>query len=614
MPRDLSHALAVGDRGRARGGRRACVPTCTVPTGRAARRQGRRRHRGRAPDPGAAAARSCRAPAFWARRPGASPAGRASRSGSWIRTTGRATTCAGRRGSAVSIALLRRRPATARRRLRLLVSRRRRGPVRLGRGLRSGDAKRPAGRAAAGPRARAARRGAGVERRGRRSRRATRPASRPPASAACPASRIAWRWWRRARRPRRCRSIRPRPGTTPPGHALLTGAGAVAGRRAGPRGELRARRREPLRLRLRGTPARRGAAARAAVARRSAARRPASARAPPMRLVKGQLRPRRRPARPRPGRAPRAGRGRQPRRARGVRERRPRSRPASRMARGSSSDGGRWSLLAGQPTDDSEMALALARSIVEHDGFERDAVLDAYRGWLRSSPFDVGETVGRRAARPPEPREPGQRLADASEPARRLRPRLEPRLAAELARQDASLTHPSPVCGDATAAFVVALAHAVRSGGRGRGRVARRPWSGPRRAAPRSWCARRSRRRAASRRSATRAPLAGSGSRSRTLSTSCCTRRAWRRASWPRSGAAATPTRTRAVAGALLGAVHGRDADPGAVALDGAELPAARAARRAATARALLARGRAGDRGAPADRRRPRRESEGGKR
>ena len=31
-------------------------------------------------------------------------------------------------------------------------------------------------------------------------------------------------------------------------------------------------------------------------------------------------------------------------------------------------DGGHWHTLAGQPTDDSEMALALARSIVNHGG------------------------------------------------------------------------------------------------------------------------------------------------------------------------------------------------------------------------------------------------------
>jgi ADP-ribosyl-[dinitrogen reductase] hydrolase len=42
--------------------------------------------------------------------------------------------------------------------------------------------------------------------------------------------------------------------------------------------------------------------------------------------------------------------------------------------------------------------------------------------------------------------------------------RLPPAAAAELARQDSALTHPNPVCGDACAAFVVAVAHAVAHG------------------------------------------------------------------------------------------------------------------------------------------------------
>jgi hypothetical protein len=33
-------------------------------------------------------------------------------------------------------------------------------------------------------------------------------------------------------------------------------------------------------------------------------------------------------------------------------------------------DGGTWNLIAGQPTDDSEMALALARSLVARGGFK----------------------------------------------------------------------------------------------------------------------------------------------------------------------------------------------------------------------------------------------------
>jgi len=127
-------------------------------------------------------------------------------------------------------------------------------------------------------------------------------------------------------------------------------------------------------------------------------------------------------------------------------------------------DGGRWRLLAGQPTDDSEMALALARAIVEADGFEREAVMEAYRGWLRTSPFDVGETVGAALRDRPNPASQANGSLMRASPLGVYAHALEPPLAAALAREDASLTHPNPVCGDATAAFVVALAHGVRTG------------------------------------------------------------------------------------------------------------------------------------------------------
>jgi ADP-ribosylglycohydrolase/fructose-1,6-bisphosphatase/inositol monophosphatase family enzyme len=127
-------------------------------------------------------------------------------------------------------------------------------------------------------------------------------------------------------------------------------------------------------------------------------------------------------------------------------------------------DGGRWDLLAGQPTDDSEMALALARSIVGRGRFEREAALQAYRGWLHSAPFDVGGTVGAALRDLPNPASQANGSLMRASPLGVYAHALLPELAAELARQDSSLTHPSPVCGDAVAAFVVAVAHAVREG------------------------------------------------------------------------------------------------------------------------------------------------------
>ena len=47
-------------------------------------------------------------------------------------------------------------------------------------------------------------------------------------------------------------------------------------------------------------------------------------------------------------------------------------------------DGGTWNTIAGQPTDDSEMALLLARMLTERGTYDPDAALRAYQFWLDS--------------------------------------------------------------------------------------------------------------------------------------------------------------------------------------------------------------------------------------
>jgi ADP-ribosyl-[dinitrogen reductase] hydrolase len=134
-------------------------------------------------------------------------------------------------------------------------------------------------------------------------------------------------------------------------------------------------------------------------------------------------------------------------------------------------DGGRWQTLAGQPTDDSEMALALARSIVAEGTYEPGAAHAAYREWYRSQPFDVGNTT--RAAL--NGYLMGESQANGSlmraSPLGVLAHAATAAQAAEWARADSALTHPHLVCGDAVAAFVVAVADAVAHGD------ARHAWS-----------------------------------------------------------------------------------------------------------------------------------------
>jgi ADP-ribosylglycohydrolase len=126
-------------------------------------------------------------------------------------------------------------------------------------------------------------------------------------------------------------------------------------------------------------------------------------------------------------------------------------------------DGGHWDILAGQPTDDSEMALALSRSVLATGRFDSSEVLDAYRAWRASDPFDVGTTIA--AALLGDPRKDSQSngsLMRASPLGLMARTREE---AAVLARADSALTHPHAVCADASAALLVAIRHAVQEGG-----------------------------------------------------------------------------------------------------------------------------------------------------
>lgn len=127
-------------------------------------------------------------------------------------------------------------------------------------------------------------------------------------------------------------------------------------------------------------------------------------------------------------------------------------------------DGGTFDTLAGQPTDDSEMALALARTLIARGTYDPEAAKGAYREWLDSGPFDCGLTI--RDGLLGNPRHESQ----ANGALMRIGPlgifgsrhRLD--TVARWAREDAGLTHPNRVCLDANALFAMALAHAIDSG------------------------------------------------------------------------------------------------------------------------------------------------------
>lgn len=127
-------------------------------------------------------------------------------------------------------------------------------------------------------------------------------------------------------------------------------------------------------------------------------------------------------------------------------------------------DGGTWGTIAGQPTDDSEMALMLARMLVKHGRYDAEEARKAYRYWLDSAPFDCGNTVSRGLRGRPNPDSQANGAMMRVSPLGILGANYDLQQVAAWAQQDAALTHPHSVCLQANALFTMAIAHAISSG------------------------------------------------------------------------------------------------------------------------------------------------------
>lgn len=127
-----------------------------------------------------------------------------------------------------------------------------------------------------------------------------------------------------------------------------------------------------------------------------------------------------------------------------------------------------WQTLPGQLTDDSEMALMLAGSIAERGSYDPSQALVAYQFWLKSEPFDIGMTTRRGLRGNPnlESQANGalMRVSPLGIFCAALHPRDRLKHAAMFAMQDATLTHPNTVCLEANALYTMAIAEAVATG------------------------------------------------------------------------------------------------------------------------------------------------------
>lgn len=120
-------------------------------------------------------------------------------------------------------------------------------------------------------------------------------------------------------------------------------------------------------------------------------------------------------------------------------------------------------LVRGEITDDSEMAIALLDSLVQHGGFSPEQVREAYVDWLTSDPADVGITIYHALAFRQYNLD-----SQANGALMRVAPLavwavLHPETDAQTAAvQDARLTHIHPKCSVANAVYIGAVYDALR--------------------------------------------------------------------------------------------------------------------------------------------------------
>jgi ADP-ribosylglycohydrolase/fructose-1,6-bisphosphatase/inositol monophosphatase family enzyme len=143
-------------------------------------------------------------------------------------------------------------------------------------------------------------------------------------------------------------------------------------------------------------------------------------------------------------------------------------------------DGGTWGNLAGQPTDDSEMALVLARTLIHLGRYDPGAVLDGYVRWFNDpQTWDRGGTISQALSAASRGSSIRDRLTLVEQHANPKRPsngslmRISPlgifgtgrpAEAADWARADSRLTHPSPVCQGAVGVYFAAISAAIGEG------------------------------------------------------------------------------------------------------------------------------------------------------
>jgi len=122
-----------------------------------------------------------------------------------------------------------------------------------------------------------------------------------------------------------------------------------------------------------------------------------------------------------------------------------------------------WDTLPGQITDDSEMALALARTLIKTKKYDQHATQQAYLKWLHSNPFDCGNTVRSSLLGKVNPTSQANGALMRISPLGIWGANQDRKILWQAAKEDALLTHVHPVCQQVNQIFATLIAESIRS-------------------------------------------------------------------------------------------------------------------------------------------------------
>lgn len=115
----------------------------------------------------------------------------------------------------------------------------------------------------------------------------------------------------------------------------------------------------------------------------------------------------------------------------------------------------------GVVTDDTQMAYCLHQALQDANGWSREAALKRYLEWMATDPPDIGEATYDALTGNPNPESQGNGALMRVLPIAlwaATHPDFDWQTAA---REDAAITHPHPICGEANMVFVHALLTAM---------------------------------------------------------------------------------------------------------------------------------------------------------